>query len=241
MFCTNCGKSISVDGNFCAHCGKSVSLSTKPRESSTTEWEYTYYLVRWDKGGKYPLTFGKTEYQVRLDNWGSDQSWILPEIQNYLDKGWVPVTEVGPGGYGFVTIEEYASGIKITSLSVKQFLVELRRSASPLSIYENRLLGTWEETGKFNQGFWNKLDNLIVYQKPQRKKWRYKFYKTRKFVRFTPDGDQAEGVFMPSESNEITLLFQHYIPGQMKAILQDEQLTCKAKGYQTMTFEKVSE
>jgi hypothetical protein len=31
--------------------------------------------------------------------WQNMQRWILPQLQSWLDEGWEPVTEVGPGGF----------------------------------------------------------------------------------------------------------------------------------------------
>jgi hypothetical protein len=108
------------------------------------EWEYGYFLRHWGpgKGGSYPLGDGKTEYHARVFYWSDNQSWILPELQKYMDEGWQPLTEVGPNAYAF-----RRHGGSPDWLEVKEFRVKLRRPKTlPTPEHVARLLGRWQRT-----------------------------------------------------------------------------------------------
>lgn len=231
MFCAYCGKPIAQDGQYCPHCGKSVAPASQISASTPIEWEFTYYRVSWasGKGGRYPLTFGRTESSVRLDNWGEDQSWILPKIQYYLDRGWVPVGEVGPGGYHFIHHEDY--------LEVFQFLVEFRRPATPLSASEQQLLGVWEEAKQPNAGLLGKLGNALLWQRLEIQRWQYEFFGNRTFTCVSPDGTRAIGAWISGTANEFTLQWK-YSSDDYLATLQGDRLICTAKGYATREFRR---
>lgn len=73
-----------------------------------------------------------------MDLWGRHQSWVLPAIQEYIDDGWQPINQVGPGAYHFDRRNN-------EHLSISYFLVELRREAQPLSATYKALSGVWKE------------------------------------------------------------------------------------------------
>ena len=66
--------------------------------------EFTYDLSHkkaWCKlGGRY------TEAGVRYEFWNDYQNEILPELQDELDNGWTPITEIGPAGIKITTKKE---------------------------------------------------------------------------------------------------------------------------------------
>lgn len=183
MYCSHCGEAVVGTGRFCSHCGKPLVAQPAVTSLAPSQWEYTYYRVSWDsgKGGRYPLTFGKTEYSVRLDNWGRDQHWILPEIQSYIDKGWEPIHEIGPGSYHFVRSKDYTGGITYYCLEVVQFLVKFRRPATPLTDLQKELLGKWEEVEDPNKGFGNNLMNKLNSRSSAQRAF-FTFFRDKTFV-----------------------------------------------------------
>lgn len=213
MFCIHCGKSLVENAQFCAHCGEKVSNAPQPPRAPAPPveqgWEYTFYRSTWKqgKGGRFNLTFGKTEYDARLDNWGDDESWIMPRIQTFLDKGWEPIGKIGPGNYHF---RHHKDLNDIPWVEVYAFVVEFRRPARPLTKPEEQLHGTWQETFDPNKGFFRKLGNVVFDQSLTVQRERITFHKNRKFQTFDRDGKPGrDGVFFFQEDEgRIELFFK---------------------------------
>ena len=242
MFCTWCGK-LNVDhATFCAFCGKAVVPPPVTPAPETTHWDYNFVSRVWDsgEGRRWNLVLGVTEYSVRQDNWGSDQNWIMPEIQEYLDKGWQYVNPPGPNSYKFMENTDYSGSIKFKWLSVSSFVVDFRRPARPLKEKEQQLVGVWEKCGDPNKGFWNTLGNVIFDQKLTVSRYRYEFHKDHTFQRFEAGGEETNGgVFFEGEDGEIWLFYK-YVPEENAPVrLNGNQLVLKGKRYQ-IEFERVN-
>lgn len=212
MFCIHCGKSIAENASFCAYCGKEISqISSKSKD--VTEWDYFFYSTYWEngKGGRTNLTFGVTEYDVRLDVWGRNQDWIMKELQDYLDEGWQYVTPPGPNSFRFIEHTDYAGSIKFKWLSICSFVVDLRRPAKPLKEKEKELIGVWQATEDPNNGFWKKFGNVVIAKKAKVDKEKITFYKDHTFEIITSWGDVKEGVFYEYPDGELLITFKHYV------------------------------
>lgn len=156
MYCPACGKQIPDGSRFCFLCGAAVPTavsqpSAPPAPSAPTEWEYSYYVQCWElgKGGKYYTGGGHTEVQARHYFWGGQQKWINPEIQEYLDNGWEPITEIGPNGFTF----RYRTLNNDAWYEMRDFRVKFRRpkrqgKPAPLAA----LLGKWESVEVIKHG-----------------------------------------------------------------------------------------
>lgn len=215
MYCIQCGKQNVDNAKFCAFCG----TSTVPAESQkTNEWEYDFYSRYWElnEGGRWNLNYGFTEHDARLDNWSSDQDSVMPNLQEYLDDGWVYVSPPGPNSYRFNYHTGYHenSGGKYTWLSVSSFVVDFRRPARPLKSNEKKLLGSWQETVDPNNGLWNKVGNVVFSQRLSVEKATLEFRKdhTFSFQDRTKRGNGLQhGVFYENENGLIDINYK-YIP-----------------------------
>ena len=217
MFCINCGESIIEGAKFCAKCGKPTTQTKQPssqlQQPALIDWEYTYYRRSWEKGGRYNLLLGTTEYSVRLELWGEHQSEFLHDIQEYLDKGWQPISPPGPGSYNFLRHEAYISGIKYNWLQIRSFILELRRPATiPLLDKEKLLLGVWEEPSDPSTGFGGTMAKILLFTKL--KKRRVEFFKDHTFYETNQrEEKQLGGVYYSTKTGEITLDFVQKIIG----------------------------
>ncbi len=66
------------------------------------QWEYRDFVYKgWQPGETWARlgSGGYTEPGARLYFWQNRQQAILAELQKWLDQGWEPVSEVGPGGF----------------------------------------------------------------------------------------------------------------------------------------------
>ncbi len=101
MFCPSCGKSIAEESVFCMHCGKPISTLSGQRPVPP-QWEYYEFHLTWEK--TYWIRCSKSsEAEARLDYWQSYQSVIMEKLQEYLDQGWQPLTEIGPAAIQLIT------------------------------------------------------------------------------------------------------------------------------------------
>ena len=245
MYCIHCGK-LNVDqASFCAYCGKATS--SIPDESSRdreVEGDYNFYSQVWSygKGGRWNLTFGVTEYSVRLDNWGSDQNRIMPELQEYLDAGWQYINPPGPNSYRFISHTDDAGGIRFTWLSVSSFIVDFRRPARPLKDKEKLLIGVWQELYNPNAGFLNKLGNLAFSHKTDVSRERYKFRKDHTVRPVTRDGEVIDlGVFFELTDGQLHLYYKHTPERNTTISMNGNRLTIDGLSQRFSEFERVSE
>ncbi|MEZ4641770.1 MAG: zinc ribbon domain-containing protein [Chloroflexota bacterium] len=213
MFCIHCGNPLVENAQFCAHCGKAVGTAPQPpqppEERPSQEWEYTFYRSSWKsgKGGRFNLVFGKTEYDARLMHWGSDESWLMPSLQKFLDNGWEPVGKIGPGNYHFRHNEDHYG---IHWLEVHTFLVEFRRPARPLTDLEKEVLGVWQETHDPNKGFLRKFGNVVFDQKVNIDRARIEFYKDKRFQSYNRDGKASRaGIFFTDKNGKIGVQYKY--------------------------------
>ena len=160
MYCPSCGKQIPDQSRFCFECGAAVPTQTSQPAAApkVTEWEYCYYVHWWDlgRGGSYQLDGNQTEMRARLEWWASHQKTFNPRLQEYLDQGWEPITEMGPNAYN---LRHHKKGIN-EWLEVRDFRVKLRRPKSrdkPPHLVA--LLGRWESVEVIKRGL---LANIMV-------------------------------------------------------------------------------
>lgn len=213
MFCAHCGKSNVENASFCAYCGKAIRQSyaepiTEPVRPKNTEWEYNFYGQNWDlgEGGHWNLTFGRTEYDVRLDNWGANQDSLMPKIQLYLDDGWQLINPPGPNSYRF---KRHKDTDGLNWLELDSFIVEFRRPARPRTEKEKELLGVWQEVGDPNKGFFKQLGNVILSQRLTIHRWRYEFFENRTFGRTDYEGRERDGgIFFENKKGGIEMLYK---------------------------------
>ena len=79
-------------------------------------WEYQDYVLKYQPGSSYKLGFGYTEANARLAVWQDTQKTILTELQTWLDAGWEPVSEVGPGGVALRSYKSRTKGLGFVGL-----------------------------------------------------------------------------------------------------------------------------
>lgn len=105
MYCPSCGKQTPDNSTFCQHCGARISSRVS---RIVTEWEYEDFVYKgWKPGDTWVSISGPNSYTLpgaRLLFWQNSQQEILAELRKWLDKGWEPVGEVGPGG---IVLREY--------------------------------------------------------------------------------------------------------------------------------------
>lgn len=72
------------------------------------EWEYDDFVYRFRPGETWCHVGegGYTAAGARVTFWQNYQSHILPLLQQRLDQGWEPITEVGPGG---ISLRQYTT------------------------------------------------------------------------------------------------------------------------------------
>lgn len=91
-----------------------------------------------------------SEPLIRLKIWGQVQIDILPRLQQYLDGGWEPVSEVGPSAFVFRRRPDF--------LTLAAFRVKLRRRRTfAIPDYQSRLLGRWKVVETKANGIHNSL------------------------------------------------------------------------------------
>ena len=74
-----------------------VNKSSWPQQ--IREWEYTDFVYTYPKGSWWARlgSKGYTESGAKLEFWQNSQRQIFPELQKWLDQGWEPIGEFGPG------------------------------------------------------------------------------------------------------------------------------------------------
>jgi len=96
MYCPSCGKETPANSTFCIHCGKPISTSATQTQA-VTEWEYQDYHLDFPHGKVgWVSCEAYTEPAARLYYWQNLQEHVMPELQKWYDKGWQPISEVGP-------------------------------------------------------------------------------------------------------------------------------------------------
>jgi len=105
MYCSTCGQEIENDSKFCKHCGYRVDSKEPEERFFDFVWEPTVKVPEYRErvpalaglnrrdhaGGAY------SEAEAREIYWYRYQYEIQEAVQPYLDSGWRPVTEFGPG------------------------------------------------------------------------------------------------------------------------------------------------
>jgi hypothetical protein len=72
--------------------------SPPPEEKPTGKWYTKDFVYRWPPGGRYNGKFGTlvNAAAVKRSFWDAFQIEILPIVQEWLDDGWQPISEIGP-------------------------------------------------------------------------------------------------------------------------------------------------
>ena len=86
-----------------------------PAEEKAGEWYYQDFVHRWPPGDRPNGHFGVliSGRQVKKTFWDEYQRDILPIVQQWLDDGWQPVSEVGPAALVLDDREQSALGKEI--------------------------------------------------------------------------------------------------------------------------------
>lgn len=248
MFCIHCGKSNVENASFCAYCGGKISQTgsedvAEPARSKTIEWDYDFYDIQWEtrNGGRWNLTFGRTEYDVRQDIWAKDQDSIMPDLQEYIENGWKYVNKPGPNSYRFEHHKEYiGNGVEITWLSVSSFIVDFRRPAKPLKEKEKQIVGKWQEVNNPNDGVLKTFGNLVFSHKLSVNKYVYEFYKDHTFKRIDREEKEISGgVFYENEKSEIEIFYKYSPYLNSVVSLSGNKLTF-SKDHRHREFERAS-
>lgn len=127
MYCPSCGKNVPDNSKFCLHCGSSIIASST---ETIVEWDNKDFVLEWKQGtgGKYYVNEQNSHNTNRLQVWSDTQSWILPKIQEWLDDGWQPVTEIGPSAISFRSTTGAIGYIfAVITFEVSEFRVKMRR------------------------------------------------------------------------------------------------------------------
>jgi len=94
VYCPSCGKQIPDNSTFCLHCGARID---RPGIHSMTEWEYRDFVYTFPERDR-PSRYCVSVVYTRQDVWNEQQKFILPRLQEWLDEGWEPITEIGVAG-----------------------------------------------------------------------------------------------------------------------------------------------
>lgn len=81
------------------------------------EWEYHTIESTAPKGHYFDVVGGAdttSEASARLTFWYKQQAEIMQTVQPWLDKGWEPVGEIGPGSLILTTSAEHSKGCLAT-------------------------------------------------------------------------------------------------------------------------------
>jgi hypothetical protein len=128
MYCPSCGKTIPEESKFCLHCGKpttSLPQRTQPKI------EYDDFVITYDYKGQWG--FAWTKLSIARDYWQNLQAEILPKIQNWLDEGWEPISEVGLSGFKIEDSPTFVERLFDQPMQTKtlvEFRVKMRRQIS---------------------------------------------------------------------------------------------------------------
>jgi hypothetical protein len=84
---------------------------------ASSEWEYHTLEKLAPKGQYADIVVGAdttSEASARLTFWYKHQAEIIQFVQPWLDNGWEPVAEIGPGSLVVTTSAEHAKGCLAT-------------------------------------------------------------------------------------------------------------------------------
>ena len=99
--CPACSSNIPMDSRFCMNCG--CQTAPPPLTTIVREWEYFEFKYSIPRPRCWAIQVSGdgawTMPAAQLHWWQNLQRDILPQMQNWLDDGWQPVSEVGPGGF----------------------------------------------------------------------------------------------------------------------------------------------
>jgi len=105
---------------------KEISSQPVAKGAQSTEYEYFDFEWRAERGETFGRVTAKrgfnqnagealTESYARLHFWQGFQVQILEQLQSFLDDGWQPVTEVGPGCIEIVTSDQWDPEVNMRS------------------------------------------------------------------------------------------------------------------------------
>jgi hypothetical protein len=239
MFCIHCGKQNVDNAMFCAFCGKAIKETQI--QSTTTKWEYFFIRKTWKSGngGRYNLLNGKTEYSVRLDLWGQDQSEVMKQMQEFYDLGWQSISPPGPGSYRFAENTAYSNDYKYTWLEVRSFIVELRRPAQERTEKEKEIIGIWQETQDPNDGFWNKLGNVIFMQKLEVERAKIEFRDDKTFTLINRGGKEVDSGIFVEDDGKITMIYKYSPELDTTATVEGDSMSYKNQQGNIIRLERV--
>jgi hypothetical protein len=135
MKCPSCKKEIPDNSRFCLNCG--TSMVNDPAKPVVHKYEYTNYS--YEMGITYKEVGILRIKEIPEDLWREYQDKILPEIREWMDEGWEPISEVGPVGFkmyderlgGCLTpIFNFSSYEAQRNVTVHTYIVKMRRRIS---------------------------------------------------------------------------------------------------------------
>lgn len=105
---------------------KEISSQPVAKDIQSTEYEYFDFEWRAERGETFGRVTAKkgfnqnvgealTEPYARLHFWQGFQVQILEQLQSFLDDGWQPVTEVGPGCIEIVASHQWDPEVNMRS------------------------------------------------------------------------------------------------------------------------------
>ena len=95
MLCPSCKNEVPDNSKFCLNCGNPImNESAKP-----VIYDYEYKDFSYEIGVTYSEVGRLRTREIPEDLWREYQDEILPEIRKWVDKGWEPISEIGPAGF----------------------------------------------------------------------------------------------------------------------------------------------
>lgn len=120
LYCPSCGKRTPENSRFCPHCGTRIDT---PGVRPVTQWEYRDFVYTYPEGKGPWRACGSRTYR-RQDIWNEQQMFLLPKLQEWLDEGWEPITEVGVGALEWEYFTKFFSLNPLDSLFLRTYKCE---------------------------------------------------------------------------------------------------------------------
>jgi hypothetical protein len=101
--CKKCGGINPRKRNTCLGCNSPIDYKDlREMVKKRGDWEYKDYVWAFTGGAVSLSKFGGfTMAGARLEVWSQCQSEILSDLQQWTDKGWKPIGEIGPSSLVF--------------------------------------------------------------------------------------------------------------------------------------------